>query len=309
MIVYMKAMSKPKNKLRFIGIGAPKSASTWLCKCLGEHPEIGFSGEKTRKELHYFNTLEGSSWDNTTTGVMSYYDKGLDWYLKQFPDGDNLKAIGEFTVSYMFDLMAHKRILQDFPDVKLIVTLRNPPDMLHSLYWYLKSGAVSDMPKTFKEVLNNKHFINKGYYYKHLKRFYEIFPHENIYIILFDDIVSKPKEVLENLYQYLGVDPNYKPAFLNTAINSAFKTKSTLFKNTVHITLKLIDKLKLDHLRLKIFESQLLQDIYTFLNKKPTKNPKLNSSDRQIALDLFSEDINNLEKLINRDLTSWKSIL
>lgn len=295
-----------KTKTRFIGIGAPKSASTWLCKCLGEHPEIGFSGEKSRKELHFFNTLEGSSWDNKTTGVMSYYDRGMEWYLNQFPDGEQIKAVGEFTVSYMFDLVAHKRILESFPDVKLLITLRNPPDMLHSLYWYLKNGAVSDMPDSFTECLDNKHFINKGYYYKHLRRFFEVFPKDNIYIVLFDDIVSKPQVVVEDLYKFLNVNSDFKPTFLNTQINSAFTTKSSFLKNTVHITLKLIDKLKLDQLRLKIFESQKLQDIYTFLNKVPVKNPKLNDSDRSKAYELFQNDITSLETLINRDLSNWK---
>ena len=32
----------PKRQIDFIGIGAPRSASTWLSQCLYEHPQISF---------------------------------------------------------------------------------------------------------------------------------------------------------------------------------------------------------------------------------------------------------------------------
>ena len=41
-----------KFKIDFIGIGAPRCATSWVAQCLMEHPQVCFS---SKKELNYFD--------------------------------------------------------------------------------------------------------------------------------------------------------------------------------------------------------------------------------------------------------------
>lgn len=292
----------------FIGIGAPKSASTWIGKCLEEHPDILFSSQKTRKEVLFFNTFEGAVWNNKKVGGMSYFDRGLDWYYDQFPDYEEGKIRGEFTVYYLADNDAYNRIHDTFPNVKLLATLRNPVDMVYSLHWYLYHGAVTHLSNDFGHNLDKGIFNDKGYYYKHLKKFYDLFPEENIKVVLTDDIKNDAQKTISEIYGFLGVDKDFVPPSLEVKVNAAFKPRSDFVKKVVNVSLNALDILHLDALRLKIFESQPLQDIYSFFNKTPTQYPPLTDELRQKGIDIFIDDITKLESLINRDLSSWKKV-
>ena len=298
-------MEKSKQ-IDFIGIGAPKSGSTWITKCLAEHPQILFSSKKSRKEIFFFNTPDGWMWNNKKVGRMSYYDKGVDWYLEQFPEYEEGKKRGEFTTSYLSDKLACKRIKEHFPNVKILVTLRNPIEMIYSLHWFIYHGAVIDISESFEDNLEAAIFTDKGFYHKHLSKYYNAFPARNIKVILFDDIKQDAKECIKDIYKFLGVDQGYIPDSIGKVVNSAFKPKSVLVKRLVNKSLRVIDSLHLDFLRLKIFESQFLQDVYTKMNKVQTKYPPLSKALRKKGIEIYLEDIEKLEKLIGRDLSDWK---
>lgn len=287
----------------FVGIGAPKSGSTWISKCLEEHPEILFSSLKTRKEIHFFNIQD--VWGDNSTGRMSYYDKKIEWYLNQFPEAEDGKIRGEFSVTYMSDPIAYERIYKHFPDIKIIATLRNPIDMIYSLHWFFYHGAVIELPEDFNETLDKGFFIDKGMYYKHLKKYFDLFPKENIHIVFFEDVKKDPKAEIKKIYKFLGIKSNFVPPSLEKKVNETFQTRSKFFKNLVHGFLIFTDKWQLDGLRMKIFESQMLQNIYTKLNKKFEKYPPMDKKTKARCIKIFKKDIMELEKLLGRDLSSW----
>jgi len=111
-------MSETSNYPTYIGIGAMKSATTWLSECLRYHPEIFISSPK---EIHFFSIN---------------YDKGMNWYLKHFNKSSNYKSKGEFSVSYLSHPEASKRIKKNLGEIKLLVSLRNPVERFISHYKY-----------------------------------------------------------------------------------------------------------------------------------------------------------------------------
>ena len=101
----------------FIIIGAQRSGTTSLYNYLIEHQNIKSTSQK---EIHYF--------DNN-------YDKGLTWYSKKFPSiRKGIEITGEASPYYIFHPHAVNRISKDFPNVKLIVLLRNPIERAYSHY-------------------------------------------------------------------------------------------------------------------------------------------------------------------------------
>src|SRR5947208_7454350 len=104
----------------FIGIGAPKAGTTWLAKCLAEHPQVFMAAVKKTNFFDYA-AIEGR----------------MTEYEIHFAGAEGKKAVGEYSVRYLLSAHAPERIQQILPGVRLIVSFRNPIDQVYSHYWHL----------------------------------------------------------------------------------------------------------------------------------------------------------------------------
>src|SRR5436305_1667598 len=50
-------------------------------------------------------------------------------------------------------------------------------------------------------------YIDSGYYADQLERYLQLFPREQLHVVVFDDLVARSVETMERLYHFLGVDP------------------------------------------------------------------------------------------------------
>lgn len=289
----------------FIGIGSAKCGSTWVASALEEHPEILFSSQKSTKEIRFFNTAKSSAykkdWKNS-------YDKGLDWYFDQFPEFEEGKIIGEFCTSYLVDEDAAKNIHKDFPNVKILVTLRNPIDMLYSLFWFCKATVEYRAPDTFEEFISIEGYADRGKYYKHLKRYFDLFPKERIHIIFQEDIKTKPDTVLEDLFSFLGVNKDFRPTMSDKVVGGAWQNNNMILRNMLHKVVSFFKKIGYENFVHNNFVANILYPMYMKLNLKQEKYTKLTLEDKQKYMPLFINDIEDLEKLLDVDLTHWKQL-
>ena len=156
----------------FLIAGAAKSGSSSLYYYLSLHKDIYMC--KT-KEPAFFT---------------KYYDRGINWYKKQFNTVNKEKMIGEATVEYMVDPFAYKRIYKHIPNIKLIFIIRNPIDRAWSHYWHrVKNGEETRSfdEIIFSEKIMSEYIIQYGLYFKLLERFFNIFPKENIKIVVLEE--------------------------------------------------------------------------------------------------------------------------
>ncbi len=196
-------------KIDFIGIGAKKAATTWIFECLKEHPEICASN---KKETCFFSRG---------------YHKGINFYKQYFKHCGNNKIIGEYSNEYLSDEKSATRIKKHFPNVKIIVCLRNPVDRFISHYLFNKSrkenirNKTNYLAKKMKdEWQNEKKLLNEGLYYKHLKKYFDLFPAKNIKILLYEDIKKNPQKFIQSLFEFLEVKKNFIPKNLKIKINA-----------------------------------------------------------------------------------------
>jgi hypothetical protein len=61
--------------------------------------------------------------------------------------------------------------------------------------------------------------IDRGRYVHHLRRVLDLFPQDRVAILIYDDLVDRPLEFVRELYAYVGVDPEFRPASLETRYN------------------------------------------------------------------------------------------
>jgi hypothetical protein len=133
-----KKARKPVEIPLFIIAGTQKSGSTVLAAYLAHHANISFA---KRKELHFFDK-------------SANYEKGIEEYYTEFKISRNTITMGEATPFYLASRKACKRIAKHFPDVKMIVILRDPISRAYSEY-QMKVRRVQEQSLFFQLV--NKH--------------------------------------------------------------------------------------------------------------------------------------------------------
>lgn len=288
----------------FIGIGAARSGSTWVSRCLREHPGVLFSSQKSVKELHFFNEPD---WRRFVGHGISNYGRGARWYLAQFPPSEPGKIRGEFSTSYLSSPLACRRIKEHFPEVGLLVILRNPVEMIYSLHHYARNATGAAVPGTFEQALAENYYLDLGLYHKHLARYFAAFPRSKIHVMLLDEVENSPRLAARGLYSFLGVDEGFEPSCLTTRVNAAVRTRSPLLKSTTYAALAALRSLGLSSYYNKLLQSPKLLRFYARLNTAPARYGPLAEETRGMLKEYFREDTCLLEELIGRDLTSWKS--
>lgn len=275
-------------KPNFLVLGAPKCGTTWLHICLAEHPEIYLP---KAKEIHFF------SYDNL-------YAKGNGWYESFFPDTLTEKAIGECSPSYLSAPKASQRIHEYLPDAQLICLLRNPIERAYSHYCMdLRTGRA---PQDMSVGLGaNSPYVKWGLYYEQISQYRQLFPSNQLKILLFDQLKRQPSELLKEIYQFLNVDPTYTSRTTNTPKNTkkSLPRFPTLYRNLQGIYNQLISfplaRDILIPLRLNGFF-----DFFHQLNQGEDL-PKIPPERGKFLADYYTSDLRALSNHMGQDFSNW----
>lgn len=185
----MTHFASPSVRPAFIVIGAVKAATTWIQKQLQGHPAIFMPDV----EPHYFS---------------SEYCRGPDYYDDLFRPAPPGRLLGEKSADYLAHPLAAERIARTYPDVKLLVQLRNPVDRAYSDYKMLyRRGTIRGMPEQYLATPDcaQPRFLRDGLYAEHLTRWLNLFPRENLLPFFYEDVRDRPDETLRRVCQFIGV--------------------------------------------------------------------------------------------------------
>jgi len=202
------------------GIGVPRSGTTWLHANLAAHPAV----HALYKGINYFN----SSYVLKKTGA--HYERGDAWYLSRFrPEPGQICA--DVCVSYFVDKDACRRIRKFNPEAKIVITLRNPYEAVHSHYIQYLRGY--NLKKTFLEVIraNENNFLEANLLHAHLMRFFSAFDRNNLLICLYEDLQKDPRAYARRIYRFLGVDEDFVPPAVDREVNQRQSVRSVRLRN------------------------------------------------------------------------------
>lgn len=268
----------------FLYVGPDKSGSSWLFKALEAHPQC-FVPEA--KDVYYFD---------------KYFDRGPDWYQKFFdPAPAGSQAVGEISHGYLFDPDAPQRIREQFPDMKIIATLRHPVDRAVSHYFYLRSSGLIDCD--FREALDVRPgIIRSSLYYDAVKRYMDVFPPEQLMINYFEDLQADPRAFAFEVFRFLGLDEIDCTDFGERVREARAPRSFWLSKLLKHGAMKARD-LGFTNLVGKIKNSNAVNMLYSPL--KSGEKDKVSAEVRDWLADYFVEDTRQLQTLVERDLSGW----
>jgi hypothetical protein len=240
-----------------------------------EHPDVFMT---KKKEMHFFYVN---------------YGRGLPWYEEQFAEAGNKSARGEITPDYLYHEAALRNIARDLPDVRLFVVLRNPVDRALSQYALHRDrvGGAS-----FASVATpGSEFVDRGLYFKHLQVVYSHFAPERVKVMLYDDLERTPAAFVSELYEFVGVDPGFRPASLRTRYNRVIYPglQRTLLDSRMGW---LIEAVK---------ASRLGDWIRGRHSGQRRDEEEALPGDLGRLVEYFRDDVSRLGQMLDRDLSHW----
>lgn len=194
----------------FLIIGAQRAGTTTLYGNLAQHPDIR---PPMRKEVHYYSV---------------HYERGANWYRAHFPLSIGLAhdwQTFEATPYYLFHPMAPSRILQDLPDARLIVILRDPVDRAASHYrMNMARGnehlsfeeaiqeephrvptSIGDLSSGSPELMRHRlySYMARGRYDEQLERWFSFFDRSRFHIVDFADLARDLRGTIASAAKFL----------------------------------------------------------------------------------------------------------
>lgn len=294
------------KKPNFFIVGAPKCGTTAMDRYLDRHPEICMA---SRKEMHHF----GSDLQQPA------YVRNYTEYLTYFSHCENVHAIGESSVNYLYSTKAAEEIFKFDPKSKIIIMLRNPVELVPSLHSELLWNG-TEVEKSLEKVLeleasrkNGKNlpeycpapyglqYTERAMFVNQIKRYQDVFPESQIHIIIYDDFKLDTEKEYKKVLDFLGVDTSFSTDFKSVNANKVVKSKV--------IQKFLIDKSSF----LKQFSQNFLpKSLRTFLRNKVramnttyVNREPLKYETEVFLKEKFREEVKELSSLLDRDLSKW----
>lgn len=261
----------------FLIIGAPRCGTSWLHRCLVDHPEVAMAKVK---EVNFFNSYKN-------------WSRGVEWYESFFENCESATAIGEATPGYFPSLDATERMTKVVPNAKLIAVLRNPIDRAYSMFWLGRGcGEYADL--SFEQaIIEHESLLNPGLYTDHIERTLKFYPRDQLLILLFDDLKHNDADHVKKVFEFIGVDPEFSPSMLGKTFNAVLfpRTQHFLRQIRLHWFIKLLKKVRVD---------QPLRRLHRASGKQAY--PPMAESTRDQLRQFFTEPNRRLEDLLNLKL-------
>ncbi len=295
----------------FLIIGAQKAGTTALWHYLDWHPQIYMSPVK-EPGFFVFKDDKPDFCGPKDLDSFRYVTTDLESYSNLFAGASNEIAIGEASTWYLYSSKAPNLIQKYIPNVKLIAILRNPVDRAYSSFMHLirdEREPESDFAYALKEEnsrINNNweylwHYRQMGFYSLQIKRYFEKFTPSQIQIHLYEDLNHNPSELLKKIFRFLNVDETQMPE-VYTRLNISGTRKSKLIENLLQEDNTLKNFLK------PVFPIKFRKNIANYMRTKNYKKPSCPLKIRQELIEIFREDILELQDLIQRDLSHWLEV-
>lgn len=220
----------------FLIVGAQKSGTTSLYYDLSAHPQL-----KTNlgpQEVAFFT---------------SKYNKGITHYRSFFPFHKKGYLYYQSCPYYLFHPLTPERVYYHFPNMKIIILLRNPIYRTFSHYNHQRLAGRENL--SFEEALkreeerlegeeerlmrnpdaksyNHRHYsyIKRSIYIYQIDRWLNYFSKSQMLILSSDEYFQEPASALSKVYDFLGI-PYIFPSWIRNNEVSSYKLWSNKITN------------------------------------------------------------------------------
>ncbi len=253
-----------------------------------------------------------------------FYRRDQEAYLAAFEGWSSQRRGGDASVWYLMSEKAAEEIKAFNPGARIIIMLREPSEMLYSLYYQFRFDGNEHLP-TFEEALAaegdrragrriaRQTYFPQGLIYREtaryteqVRRYFEIFGRSRVHVILYDDFAADVEASYRSTLEFLELD--------SSRIETDFKVingNKTVKNSAIRALLgdRLVRSTALAVAR------KLPRPIFTMLhdlerrvwkmNERPVRRPQLDPALRAELRREFAPEVEKLSRLLGRDLTHW----
>jgi hypothetical protein len=216
-----RVMIRPRMVPDFLVIGAQKSGTSSLLEYLVRH---GSYLRPLLKDVYFFD---------------KDYHRGLDWYLSFYPDLAAKRAAerrvggrvvtGESATHYLLHPWSPARVRETFPDIRLIVLLRDPVQRALSHYYHNRRSGAETVDTALDAFLMEEEriaadynrmqadsgfysrsvatysYLARGRYAEQLQRWFRQFPREQILIMCSERFFADTDMQFRSICRFIGI--------------------------------------------------------------------------------------------------------
>jgi LPS sulfotransferase NodH len=194
----------------FIIGGAPRSGTTLLCHLLDQHPDV-FMMKPFIPEPKVLVVP-------TSDGCAEYHRR----YEAGLAGANGQRARGEKTSCYLEHAEVPGRIAETLGSVRLLFVVREPVQRAYSNYIRTRQNGYETL--TFEQAIEQEggrsdpfgpgrehvrpfDYLSRGRYATFAERYYSRFGREPVKFVLYEDFERRPRDIMTEIQEFVGVEP------------------------------------------------------------------------------------------------------
>lgn len=222
----------------FLIVGAAKSGTTSLVHYLRQHPDVFMAREKESHFLLFEDRRPTFAGPGDEEIFNTHVITDRTRYARCFRDAGPALAVGEASVYYLYRAESVRRALALDPDMRFVVSLRDPSTRARSAYGHMVRDGWEEC-SSYAEALTREddriaanwsfgwHYRAVGDYLPQVEHLLELVPRGQVKFVLFEGFTADPVAASRDVFDFLGVDPTFTPA-TDMVFNASGQSKSRL---------------------------------------------------------------------------------
>jgi hypothetical protein len=293
-----------KNKIDFFLVGAARCGTTTLYNYLKNHEAVFLPNVK---EPNYFSQVESPKKEDYALPEpnIKYHAKIIkseSVYNALYRNAKDSQLKGDSSPSYIWDRDAAKKIYKHNPKAKIIISLRHPVDRAYSHYIMNYYTGV-ETNKSFSEALKSEpntmwgscnQYLEMSAYYEQVKVYCDLFPKDQIKILVYEDWISNMKDEVDRIFEFLKIEPS--KAIYNLEVNNnkmkpikKMRLLNMLRQNSIKAVIK------------KVISQEHIDNLKASFFNKDGDIQKIDAELRSNLSSTFENEIKKLSELTNID--------
>lgn len=286
--------------------GAPKSGTSSVHRWLDQHPDTEGS---LRKET-YFLSDPGTHMYDPENSVTT---KGLEGYAANFPttQGNGVLRF-ESTPSYIYSATALKSVSKFAKKPKVLFLLREPGEQIFSLYQYFRENwnwipqemdfadflqAVEASTHDFRGNELAANCLSNANYAAYIRKWRDVVGREQIMIRPFENVKSDPRQLMNDVSQWLGIDAQFYDNYDFPIMNKTYRSRHRWLQSVNQNVRQFIPKSRL---------RDALRSVYRWANASSPNGPNGDVQNQLIQLSKrFASANAELSSEFGLDIAHW----
>jgi hypothetical protein len=293
----------------FFVVGAARSATDAVYSYLKQHPDVYMSPVKETNFFVFYGDRVKYCGPGDQEALRSCYVPNMDAYQALFRPAQDATARGEASPWYLYMRDTPGRIKQHVPQAKLIAILRNPIDRAYSSFCMLHrdnreplTNFVTALAQEPRRISANWepiwHYRAMSLYAEQIRRYQQTFGPDQLRIYLYDDLERDAQSVVRDMFGFLGVDTGFTP-------NTSTRPNQSYVPRNQRLHAFLAGQNSAKSLIKPLVPLGLRQRLKARLMATNAAGTSVSPGVRERLLPAFRADIEQLQALIDRDLSSW----